>query len=344
MSDRTGGDDDVEMLRRDFLAAAAFVGGQLFWERLSLAQAFNAQYAIGPPLIDALSQTTRELTGQANWAPPHQTLGKLAGLSVLVTEMAERYSPHQADLFQIVAHIEAVRGLVTHQLGKTDRARYHLGLAEGYAKRVEDGHLRALIRVWRSDIDSAVQAGRWGGSGPQVLDTLLGAARLADTTSRAGLRTYIAMRLAEEYAAIGQHRNARLELDVAHNAFGAIQGGNGDLYGMTWTERPTLAFAANVYLLLGEHDDAAMILREVIDRSQPGASSDRIAAMTDLAAAMAQLGELGEACQLLTDAYELASTSGRQDRAVRITGVVEHHLDRWATEPEVQRLHERLAS
>lgn len=348
----------MEVTRRWFLECAMVVGGLPWAARAPYARGIVNQVDIDRNLVDALTRVTRHLMAGANGGTPLATLTKLDGLSVLCATSAAQASPlYIADLLQLVGQVEAMQGWVAQTAGRRLLAEARLADADRTAINVGDSELRALIHVWWSDLDSTVQQGR-GEPGPHVvIDHLHMAEQLAaGSEARAGLRAYIYMRLAEEYAVAGPPGTAMRYLEQAHDAWATLQSGQGDLFGSTWTTRITNQFASNVLLLCSadrtgnystawrqETADQALAILQGIVASQPdSAHSDRIAALTDLAAAMARSGELDESTRLLGSAYTLALQSGREDRRQRVVGVLDRELSAWVGEPAVQQLQELM--
>lgn len=350
------GEDDMDVTRRQWILECAMVLGGLHWmARGPRAKSMVNLVDIDGNLVNALTSGTRQLMAGANSVSPLQTLTKLEGLSVLCASAAAQASPlYITDLLQVRAHIEAMQGWVAQTAGQRKQAEGLLTDADQTASDVGDSELRALIHVWWSDLDSTVQQGR-AEPGPRVvLDHLHLAEELAGSQARAGLQAYIHMRLAEEYAVTGPPATAMRYLKQAHDAWSRLQGGQGDLFGSTWSERITDQFTSNVFLLCSADrtanystawrqataDQALAILQEIVASQPDSTDSDRIAALTDLAAAMARFSEVEESTRLLGTAYTLAVQSGREDRKQRVVGVLDRELSGWVGVPAVQQLQE----
>jgi hypothetical protein len=348
------GEDDMDVTRRWFLECAMVVGALPWAARSPSARTFLRQVDIDGNLVDALTRATRQLMAGANSTSPMETLTKLDGLSVLcATSAAQAGALYTAELLQLAAQVEAMQGWVAQTAGQRQQAEARLEDADRTAINVGDPELRALTHVWWSDLHSTVQQGRGEPSPHIVLDHLHLAEELAGDEARAGLRAYINMRLAEEHAIAGPPATAMRYVQQAHDAWSTLQGGEGDLFGSTWSERLTYQFMGNVFLLCSaDHtsyqadwkrqtaSEARSILQGIVDSQPDSAHSDRIAALTDLAAAMARSGELEESTRLLGSAYTLALQSGREDRKQRVVGVLDRELSAWVDEPAVQRLQE----
>lgn len=330
------------------LGVALTVGGQSPWARAAVAYEFITEVNVNRALVERIESAVRGLASQSSSADTSKTLGLLNGLASLIYALRDRSSLlYRDDLTFLSGLTEALRGLVASQMGQRKEARAYLHYAQQEAIEIGASDLLALVYILRCDIYSAVQQGKSGASHPHILEVMGKAVRLADDAATGpALRTYARLRMAEERAAMGDAPGAMNELEQAHQAWAKAQAGVADLWGMSWTTGLTSAMTANTYVLLGDVPnvaDGATLLHEVVDAGL-GTVSDRIAALTDLASAMARLKEPGEAARLLETAHNLARQSGRKDRADRIGGVVERDLTPYQAEPSVRRLRELLAS
>jgi hypothetical protein len=132
---------------------------------------------------------------------------------------------------------------------------------------------------------------------------------------------------------------ARRYLDRADRAWSVAQERRGDLYGIAWRgETLHRAFRANTAVLSGQPAEAVPLLEHVVAGST---GSNRVAALSDLAAALARLGEVDEAAEMLLVAY--MQTRGH-DRARRIRGIRQRDLAGHDTVPAVRRLDEVIAA
>jgi len=190
-------------------------------------------------------------------------------------------------------------------------------------------------------VDSAVQAGRPGPSDEHVRGQLDLAERMAGSTAPPAVQALVLLRQAEEHAAAGQVDEALRYLERADTAWAATEGREDGLYGIGWSDGIQHAFRANVMLLAGRPADAVAILKPVLDAAT---GSNAVAAMTDLASAMARLGHPDHAAELLGVAWVSAKHIGLAERGRRIAGVRRRDLTGHEDVPAVRRLDEALAA
>jgi hypothetical protein len=112
-----------------------------------------------------------------------------------------------------------------------------------------------------------------------------------------------------------------------------------------WCDDSTLpaAFRGSCAQLLGRPAEAIAVLTRVLAAWTPARPpGERAAALTDLAAAHAQQGDVEEACARLAQAAAIVERGDMPERKQRIVGVRHRCLGRWPQHPFVRRLDDRL--
>jgi tetratricopeptide (TPR) repeat protein len=336
---RLGGGQDDEVLRRDFLKLVLALGGLTWAERDSIAAEVARGCGTGRELVAELDRIATQLAAQWDDGRTDELRRRLLGLYAVVAQLAERAAPGgRADLSQIAGRAVAFVGLLSGFRGRDDRAAMYLAMADTWALEAGDEHLRALVLTWMADLDSAVQQGRAGPSEERVRVDLDNAeARIAGAPP--AVQALVLLRQAEEHAAAGDVDEAQRYLDHADATWSARAGRQDGLYGIGWPDSIHAAFRANVAVLSRRPDVAVPILMDVLKTAK---GSNRAAAAADLAAALAQRGDVDAAAELLTTAWTEAQAAGLATRARRIRGIRGRELAAYGDVPAVRRLDEAL--
>lgn len=337
---RLGVEDDEDVVRRRFLELLLVLGGMGWAERSSITARLADEAVTGSRLVEQLDRLALDLAAAWDDGQPARLLARVRGLSAVVSELAERAEPAQrAGLQHLAARVAALAGLLSRFVDDDHAAVNHLIAAETWAYEARDDGVLALAMIWRSDVFSAVQAGRGGPSEPFVREQLERAVRLAWGAPPA-VRALALLRQAEEHAVIGATTAAMRFLDMADSVWAsALERRDEGLYGIGWSETIHSAFRANVHVLIGRPAAAVPLLGPVIVNSW---GSNRIAAVTDYASALARMGEADEAAELLLDALDAARDAGAADRVRRVAGVRQRDLGGHSDVAAVRRLDEAL--
>jgi len=332
------GDDEV--IRRSFLGLALVLGGFGWSQRHSIAAEVARKAVAGERLVGQLEELTLGMAASWDDGHPAQLQRRLLGFYTILEELAKAPPPAWAgDLAQLAGRNAALLGLMTRVTGHGERSLSYLLAADAWAQEAGDDGLRALIAVWRADVDSTVQAGLAGPSNEFVTDQLDYALGWSAAAAPA-VRAFVLLRRAEEHAAAGEVAHAYRCLDRAAQADAQVTDRKAGLFGISWSASIMPSFSANVHVLAGEPAVAVPILEAVIPAAR--SNSNRVAAVTDLASACARLGEVEHAAELLTDALAAAQAGGLQERVRRIAGVADRDLAAHAAVPAVRRLAEAL--
>jgi hypothetical protein len=334
-----------DLLRR-LLVGLATLGVLGEADRLAAAAQMLAAVPPTGAGADALAEVQRGIWLRHHLADPEELYRLLSGFGSVLRSAAEQHGGARPEFVRLYAFHDALAGLVAYTAGDRGIAGVHLTASRHNAQSVHDRRLEALALLWGSDLASHVQRGLAGPSPAAVLQALKLAATLS-AEGPAALRGYVGFRLAEEFAATGQPGAAQRALEWAREAL--AQPDSEGLFGRPWPIRVSESFRGNVALLSGMPGMAEAILRPIVAglpadarTRDGGVSSDGIAAMGDLAAALARQGELDEACQLLGNAWELARDTSMDDRAARLRAIRLRELDGYRAAPAVVRLDERV--
>jgi hypothetical protein len=109
------------------------------------------------------------------------------------------------------------------------------------------------------------------------------------------------------------------------------------------TELDWNGFRGNCALMLGRDDEAVAVLKASIAAAPPDRATLRAVLLNDLGTALAQLGQVDEACAAFTESLELADETGAAVHAQRVAGGA-RTLERWPRSRSVVELLDRLAS
>jgi hypothetical protein len=343
------------MKRRQFLARSIMVGGALMSEPiLSLSvlrnvlprrTASRSPFTSGVNLDDALLDDVnrRVILCMERWDQlPPQTL--LPVVSSYVDELQTALhlglpAPLAGRIEVIGSEAAAFAGLLGWFMQQRSVAEAYLTLADELAERAGHAPTRGIVMAIRADFHSRVQLGRREGSA--VSRSLLDEAESLLGPAPSVFRAWVLQRQAEEYAAIGDERSCQRYLDVADTTFSLLDSPPPGMFAH-WSWDMHAAFRGNCEQLLGQYRNSAETLTRVLARLHPDASSNRAALQADIAAAVAQHGDLDQACDLLMQSLTLAGRAGLRERVKRIAGIRTSHLGLAAGEPMVRELDEQL--
>ncbi len=267
----------------------------------------------------------------------------LLNLSALLSDYADR------GLASTLAGSAVQAGWLCFALDDRSRARAHFDVAERLGRQIDDQHVLALALIGRADMCSGIPGGEDRGCSKAALALLEEARSHVVPAHSVELRTWILLRLAEERAFVEGRTAAtavRGDLDEAERVWRPDERRGDDVRGQ-WPSDTNIvaAFRGNSARLLGEPVEAVEILSGVV-QAWPGARppGERIAALTDLAAAHAELGAIDHACDLLAETTRILSRHDHPERARRVVGIRQRYLTPWNGEGMVRRLDEQLAS
>jgi hypothetical protein len=341
-----------EMQRRDMLRwlATSVALGELpivlrAWEAAQVpeVEVLKSGHLLNGELVEQI-----EAVGRAVWIRWHDVpLTELAValrgfdsyLNAITVDASPTYRPA---LLRVSSLNASLAGLVARSLGQSGEAGAWLNRAYADAFAAGDSHRAALALLWQSDIGSSVQRGAAGPSPTRVALLIRRARELCGGTQE--LAGYVEARYAEELAANGDAEDAQWAME---RALALLSQPSGDgLFGRPWRPALTAAFQGNVALLSRQPRYAAHILRPIVEGLRPDAiTSDGIAAMVDLAAALARQRDLEGACGLLTRAWGDSQRAHYHERGDRVRGVWSRELaTTWPTDRRVRRVGELIGA
>lgn len=325
--------------RREVIQAAAaiipiFAVPMIDPERLSAP-------ALDTELLDGWQAQTDAFASQRLSEPPRELLPKLyLHLRSLEARMGARSGSEdqRRRLLSLVAGTSALSAWVALMAELRQDARAHLDRGEAVAREVGDNETLALLLMLRADLLSGVPTGGLEGYPALARRHLQEALALTGPDTAVALRVPIILRAAEEAAYVGDATEARRLL---------AQGTEEAAAGRTvahrlrprWAAWMPASFAGSAYQLLGQPRQSLDALAEV-EASLPNHAPLLFA---DRGAAHAQAGDLDAASAALVEAIDRSLAQGHAGAARRVAGVRVRRLARWAQEPAVQRLDERLA-
>lgn len=338
------GAEECEVRRRQFLNMVATLGGMVLFDRAARLATLG-DTRIDRELVDELAGITRNLAARWNETDPRTWLRTLTGHHAVLGVLAMSASPmFQTELQHLAGRTAALEGLAHRFIGHPHDAAESFRAADIWATRSGDDRLRALAHVWGSDILSAVQRGRPGPSPSSVRQQLDEAERLLGADPPPALAAQVLLRQAEEHAADGEVHEALRYMERNETIWANGTGHDEGLFGMPWVGTINRAFRGNILMLAGRPREAIAVLDEVLGEYPARMVSDRIAARTDLGAALARSGQLEHGCELLAEAWGHAVGVGLADRIGRLAGIRERDLALFAAEPAVRQLDERMGA
>lgn len=292
--------------------------------------AVTRMYAFSYPHVDAaelLPPIRVHLDVLAGWLPEPMTPRLRAGLGSLVGETA------------------AMAGWAALTLNLRADAWSSFTFGRDAARDAGDEILHAQILGSLASLTSGISRGRPTGSRVAVrtLEEAAARARRAPALTRA----WLAARLSEERAAVGDAAGARSDFRTAEIAFSASDsedrpsgffGADGFL--SVWGEACLSGYQGISHVLLGQGDRAVPVLVSALDQTPE--VRQQVVVLADLAAAWTLAGEPEEACRVATRALDLAGSAGYPLGVERVRGV-RRRLDGLDDLPVVRELDERLA-
>jgi hypothetical protein len=328
--------DEVD--RRQFLTSLGALGG------LTLLGQDLAPASTGQQHLDELEEVTQRF-GSWYWRFAPGTLAPLLREHQrrLLTSIDGAAAGGGRQLGSLAAQTTVLHGLTNHRQGDHDGARERFLAAARVAQLVGD----------RSSETMALIAHRALLTGPSPIQRrerdvayqlLQLAERTAGPSAPAPLRTWLHCSQAEEAGALGLDSTAHRHLEQAEHSLAQITQSQLSGFYDHWDLTRLEGWRASTMLALGRGAEAAEVLMPVVERTPPELTGPRTAVVADLAASLAQAGELHEACRLLSEAVVITRKGDDQEGMARTLWVRREHLERWASEPAVRKLDQILVS
>ncbi len=238
----------------------------------------------------------------------------------------------------------ALMGWLASGLNSRTEALAYWTLAERGAHQGGHRALHARVVAARSILHATTADGGRSGD-PKAAITLLEQAR-AEASGRASALTqcWLALRLAEEYAARGKGDACRRMLDRAERAFATVSGQDPDGYFATfihrWDHTTLECFRGVCHVLLNEPAEAEAALRPVL--AEEINYNRRVIVSADLGTAYVLAGQPEPACDVLVDAVTVCRRIDYPKGVQRVLGVRTRMPEPWTDLSCVQELDEQL--
>jgi len=296
-----------DMRRAEFNKAVVAISASLLLDPERLIGTRSVDAAV----LEDLESLTAEFARRQHHGRPETILGPVrAHLHHLLDLEGASVAPNlQPRLAHVTAETAAIAGWVAFR-GQGDLVTAHAQLALGrqYAREAGDDALLAQLLAASSSFCSSIDIPRDGeieGS-PLALSMLRAAQRKAGSNSPS-LQGWLAVRIAEEQALLGEARRARALLTRAEKS---VPSGHGDgqvgLF-IIWDQTRFPGWAGKALLLLGD-PAAADLLEQAL--ALTNAPHPRLGVLVDLTVARARRGDVDHAGALLVEATQLAVERG----------------------------------
>jgi hypothetical protein len=338
-----GAEETDAVKRRRFLHYLTVLAASGIADTDRLGSALDARSRATSSLLTDLETTTSRYARQWYRAEPQTLMPFVRRHFEALDEL--RLQPQQAPvarrLLGLTAEAAALVGWELWLTGDRAAAEAHYAVAHDLAGEAGQDEITGFVLVARSFIHSRL----FGASGEQVdlpARLLEEAVAVSARTQSPHLRAFALVRRAEERAATGGPATlVRQDVDAAQAALSGTRARHSGFFHYLDQER-VMGTWGTCAGLLGDPAEAARTLTQVIAVMTPSLAAERSILITDLAAAYARMGEVEYACQLLGQSLSIGHDRDA-NRIERIAGVRRTLLERWAVEPSVRQLDERLA-
>jgi transcriptional regulator with XRE-family HTH domain len=334
--------EDANTERRQFLAWMATVAGAtvLDVERLASLSQRGTPYGLDVPYLDDMDSLGSHLMVDWYTHSPQSLLPAASGHLVALRGLLPGAPALAARLASVTGRAALLVGHALLKLERRGDAYAQFSLAESLARDAGDGTLLALVLAIRSGMYSPISLGHREGNTDRAI-ALLDEAVAAGARAPGRVRVLVFARRAEERAAVQDEIHALRDLATAESSLSPS--GDETFFGPRDTAELG-AIRGTCEALLGRHREAVATLQQTADRMDSSLVAWRSAVLADQGAALAQLGQIDEACDRLSQALDLARTATASDHLQRITGVRQVHLERYSSDPAVRRLDQQLGS
>ncbi len=335
-------DDDVQ--RRQFLQYLGLVGGATVvdWDRLSALVRGQAT-AADEPLLDDLEALTNSYSRQVESMAPMSLLPAMRNhLGVLTRSLqALPQAELRRRLLSLTGETAVLTGWLSYLVENRGDARTSWAYALELARESGDDTLFAFTLSMQRLLHSTIPSrGRFGNTARALVLLDEAAAKLGPASSP-HVHAMVLAKRAEEHAAAGDHVSTQRDLAGAERLLVNAAPHTG--FFAEWDLVRLAGYRGSCALALRRPREAAAVLEDAAERTNPMLIGQRCAVRTDLAAAYAQQRDVDRACDLLTESLDSARRSGLEELVLRVEGAREH-LGPWRDAPAVRRLDERLAA
>jgi hypothetical protein len=331
--------------RRDVLRAGT-AGALVPLDVLECVTSILDHEQVDPKQLGGLESYTRALGRAYETAAPGKLIVVAKEHADRLTRLLDRpQSPEVRHRLEATAGNNlALMGWLAFDLNSRTEALAYWTLAERGARQGGHRALHARVLAARSILHATTADGGRTGD-PDAGIRLLEQAR-AEASGRASALTqcWMALRLAEEYAARGNPDACRRMLDHAEQAFATVSGQDPDGYFATfinrWDHTTLECFRGVCHVLLKEPAEAEAVLRPAL--AEQTNYGRQVVVSADLGAAYVLAGQPEPACDVLSDAVTVCRTIGFPIGVQRILGVRAAMPEPWTDLSCVRELDEQL--
>lgn len=300
-------------------------------------------------LLDSLADVTRMYAHSYPQVDAAEILPLArAHLDVLAGWLPEPMAPRlRARLGSIVAETAAMTGWAALTMNLRADAWSYFAFGRDAARDADDATLHAQVLGSMASLQSGISRGRAIGSRVAVR-TLEEAAARAERSGPALTRAWLAARLSEERAAVGDADGCRSDFRLAEDVFSRADaedttpgffGAHGFL--AVWGDACLSGYQGICQVLLRQGHQAVPVLVSTLNHTSD--ERQQVVVLADLAAAWTLASEPEEACRIACRALDLADRTSYPLGVVRVRGV-RRRLDGLEELPAVRDLDERLAA
>jgi transcriptional regulator with XRE-family HTH domain len=307
--------DSEDVKRREFAKLLTIVGVSAAGLDLDRWAAVLAGTRIDEPTLDDMTTVTADLMARAATVTPYSLLPAVRGhLQGICQALAWTPAGLSARAHSLAGQTALLAGYLMLQQERLEDADAYWSLADRFGDMAGNTTLQAALRVhqaWRWEDSYSVsiallnQAESLLGPQPEptaavmVLSTR--ADRHADASHADPAHTSLAMR----------------DLDSTQLHLSRMHAADNDLYVFRSVTNQAINYQSNALVGLGLHRNAATGLEQLLALIDPSALSLRSYVTTDLAEAIAGMGEPEHACDVFSTSLDLA-TSASSPRCVRL--------------------------
>lgn len=319
--------------------------GRDLTDGLAVAQSEPRQPIPPDGTVDSYAAVTRLLASQRQTIEPGTLMNLVTAQRQAIAGLFERAtSDSQKNQYGcLLGEISLVASRVFSALGDRAMALTHSAFARKLGDDSENPELGAVARIFESNLKSDA-AGLIGNGGGIVEGLeLLSEASAFERTLRPPARARLAAEQAQLYATLRMKSECQSALARAYSAAEQINTADQDGLFSDWDSSRLRVYEGTCWLLMGHSTKAQSTLHAAIEATTAKNVSVSLAAQVDLASAHIAGSDLDEGCRVLGDAFTSMSAMGNQ-RGIARARRARARLYRWAAEPSVRELDERITS
>jgi hypothetical protein len=335
-------EDGDEMKRRQFFAYAAVLAGTVALDPERLTAAWEKGAGTDRRLVDHLGAS---IAGHARrWHVDRADLLLPTVRSELTTVNELRITSTapaiRRRLTSLSSASAALAGWLAWHVGNDEAANAYYTLAYSLASDVQDRDGRAFVLVLRSFMNSSLFGAKVTDDS-RPLRMLQEAVELTERSMSPFLRSFALRRRAEEQARAGGQKTAiERDLDRAQSLLASASGPDEGFYNYCNEDR-VIGCRGTCALAQGRARDAISLLSTVLSATPADLAAERSILVADMGAAHAMLGDVDQACNLLSRSLEMGG-HGITNRIGRVRILRSAHLSRWSKARPVAQLDDEL--